>query len=109
MSPLQLVTVGLIALLVALQYPLWFGSGGVLASWGLKHEITSQRDENGRLRQRNLTLAAEVIDLKDGLGAIEERARVELGMIKKGETFYQVIDEAAVSNPQVTARERQPK
>lgn len=101
MPPLRLLTIGLIALLVVLQYPLWFGTGGLFAVWELKREIAAQREENARLRERNQALTAEVVDLKQGLAAIEERARVELGMIKKGETFYQVIDEpkAEVSAP----------
>lgn len=78
---------------MVLQYPLWFGNGGLFAAWELKREIAAQREENGRLRERNQALAAEVVDLKQGLAAVEERARVELGMIKKGETFYQVIDD----------------
>lgn len=93
MSALRLVFFGLVALLVLLQYPLWLGSGGTLAVWELKREVAAQRTENARLRDRNQALAAEVIDLKQGLAAIEERARLDLGMIKKGETFYQVIDE----------------
>lgn len=80
------------ALLVLLQYALWFGNGGLLAFWDLKREIAAQQVENRELAQRNQALAAEVIDLKQGLAAIEERARVELGMIREGETFYQVID-----------------
>lgn len=96
MSPLRLVTIGLIALFVVLQYPLWFGNGGLLTVWELKREIAAQREENARLRERNEALAAEVVDLKQGLAAVDERARVELGMIKKGETFYQVIDEPKI-------------
>jgi cell division protein FtsB len=88
-----LVTIGLIALLIVLQYPLWFGTGGLLAVWELKREIAAQREENARLRERNQALAAEVVDLKQGLAAVEERARAELGRNKQGETFYQVIDE----------------
>ncbi len=84
----------MIVLLLALQYPLWFGNGGVVAVWRLKREIAEQRAENERLRARNEALTADVIDLKQGLAAIEERARIELGMIKRGETFYQVIDDA---------------
>jgi cell division protein FtsB len=85
---------GLIVLLVLLQYPLWFGGGGVYALWKLKREFAAQREENAGLRERNQVLAADVIDLKQGLAAIEERARSELGMIKQGETFYQVIEES---------------
>ena len=86
----------LLALLLLLQYPLWFGSGGAFALWALHREIDAQRAENARLAERNQALAAEVIDLKQGLEAIEERARAELGMIKKGETFYQVVEGRAV-------------
>ena len=86
--------IALIAGLIVLQYWLWFGNGGLLAVWGMKRDIAAQTDENARLRERNSALAAEVIDLKQGLDAVEERARSELGMIKKGETFVQVIDDA---------------
>lgn len=91
---MKVATYALLALLLLLQYPLWFGTGGVLAVWGLHKETETQRAENTRLAERNRALAADVVDLKDGLAAIEERARVELGMIKKGETFYQVVETA---------------
>lgn len=82
----------LIGLLLVLQYPLWFGSGGVLTLWRLNREIAAQKVDNAQLKERNAALEAEVNDLKQGYEAIEERARAELGMVKKGETFYQVID-----------------
>lgn len=88
----RLLVYCLAGLLVVLQYPLWFGSGGVLALWRLNREIAAQQSDNLRLKERNAGLAAEVSDLKQGYEAIEERARSELGMIKKGETFYQIID-----------------
>jgi cell division protein FtsB len=78
-------------LFVVLQYPLWFGSGGVIAVWKLNREIAGQQAENAKLRERNDALDAEVKDLKQGSAAIEERARAELGLVKKGETFYQVV------------------
>jgi cell division protein FtsB len=78
-------------LLLLLQYPLWFGSGGVIAVWQLNREIAAQHAENAKLRERNDALDAEVKDLKQGSAAIEERARAELGMVKKGETFFQVV------------------
>jgi cell division protein FtsB len=93
MNARRTILFGLAGLLILLQYPLWFGSGGVYAVWKLRREIAAQREENASLRERNQTLAAEVVDLKQGLAAIEERARIELGMIKQGETFYQVIEE----------------
>ncbi len=88
----RLLVYCLVGLLVVLQYPLWFGSGGVLALWRLNREIAAQRGDNLQLKERNAALEAEVGDLKRGYEAIEERARSELGMVKKGETFYQVID-----------------
>ncbi len=97
----RLIVIGLIALLVLLQYPLWLGNGSVFTLWKLKREIAAQRDENTGLRERNQTLAADVVDLKQGLAAIEERARIELGMVKQGETFFQVVErEPADAAPQ---------
>ena len=93
MNFVKIATYVLIGLLVLLQYPLWFGSGGGLAVWHLNREISTQQQENAKLKDRNEALEADVNDLKQGLDAIEERARMELGMVKKGETFFQVIEE----------------
>jgi cell division protein FtsB len=82
----------LLGLLIALQYPLWLGSGGLVSLWKLKSEIAVQKTENASLRQHNSALEAEVQDLKQGLASAEERARLELGMVKKGESFYQIIE-----------------
>ena len=79
-------------LLVMLQFKLWFGEGSIKDVWQLEDAIDTQSAENTQLRERNQALLAEVDDLKKGMEAIEERARSELGMIKKGETFYQVVD-----------------
>lgn len=84
-------------ILVGLQYPLWLGDGGLLAYWKLRQEIESQRVENELLRERNAALEAEVRDLKEGHEALEERARSELGMVRRGETFYQLIEKGAGS------------
>jgi cell division protein FtsB len=86
---------GLVVLLMLLQYPLWFGNGGLLTIWELRSEIAQQKVENARLRERNATLEAEVNDLKQGLAALEERARTGLGMVKKSETYYQVVETPA--------------
>ncbi len=88
----RILVYSLVGLLVVLQYPLWFGSGGVLALWRLNREIAAQKVDNMGLKERNAALEAEVGDLKRGYDAIEERARTELGMVKKNETFYQIID-----------------
>lgn len=83
----------LVVLILALQYPLWLGNGSLVDAWKLRQERDVQQAQNNMLMERNQALEAEVNDLKQGLAAIEERARSELGMIKKDETFYQVVHE----------------
>ncbi len=83
---------GLLLLLVILQVTLWFGGGGLLELWDQHQEVEAQRNENARLRERNEALNAEVLDLKQGLDAVEEHAREDLGMVKEGEVFYQVVE-----------------
>lgn len=83
----------LILLLLLLQFRLWFSDSSLLEIWKLQQQISEQNAENAQLKERNAALQAEVKDLKQGMQAIEERARSELGLIKKGETFYQVIDD----------------
>ena len=80
-------------LFLVLQYDLWLGEGSLATVWRLQQEITHQKKENKKIQQKNESLVAEVNDLKKGNTAIEERARNELGMIKKGETYIQVVDE----------------
>ena len=82
----------LIILLVYLQYRLWLGDGGLLELWNVHQDVEAQREENARLRERNEALNAQVLDLKQGLDAIEERAREDMGMVKQGETFYQIVE-----------------
>lgn len=90
---MRYLNITLIVLLAILQYDLWIGDGSMASVWRLQHSIENQRAENEHLKSRNDSLAAEVKDLKSGLSAIEERARSELGMIKKDETFVQVVDD----------------
>lgn len=92
MRGLRWLLVGLAALLVLLQYQLWWGEGGRRSVAVLEQRVQEQTRENEGLQQRNDALAAEVEDLKSGEAAVEERARNELGMIKPGETFYRVIE-----------------
>lgn len=82
----------LLVLLALLQYRLWFSPGGMSDVYELKAAKQELVRENDRLRERNAALAAEVIDLKHGLEAVEERARSDMGMIKSDEVFYQIID-----------------
>jgi cell division protein FtsB len=82
----------LIALMIAIQYPLWIGKGSWLRVWDVNKQLTEQKNKNTKLAQRNAGLDADVRDLKEGLVAVEERARVELGMIKPNETYYHVLE-----------------
>ena len=82
----------LVLSLLWLQYRLWVGEGSLAEVHNLRQEISRQKTELERLHRRNQVLEAEVRDLKTGLDALEERARTELGMIRKGEVFYQVIE-----------------
>ena len=92
MTAVRLLIVLLLALVAVLQYRLWVGEGSLAEVHGLKQEITAQEQELERLTARNRELQAEVDDLRTGLDALEERARGELGMIKPGEIFLQVIE-----------------
>lgn len=91
---LRWVLLGLLLLLGWLQYRLWFGIGNAGEVTALAAQVESQRRENGGLGERNAALAAEVRDLKEGVAAVEERARSELGMIKPGEVFYRVVEDS---------------
>ena len=88
---MKVLLAGLVLLLLALQYRLWFGDGSLQEVWRLREEARSSRAELMQLHSRNQALAAEVADLKSGLDAIEERARADLGMIDEDETFYQFV------------------
>lgn len=89
----RLGVIVLVAMLGYLQYRLWVGDGSFVEVWQLTQDIAQQRSENDQLKERNAALDAEVQDLKHGMAAIEERARNELGMIKKDETFYRVVEQ----------------
>jgi cell division protein FtsB len=96
---MKFLAAGLVIVLVLLQYRLWLGDGGMREVHRLRAEIEVQRDQNSELKERNRTLAAEVQDLKKGTVAIEERARTDLGMVGRGETFYQVVEPKAAVQP----------
>jgi cell division protein FtsB len=80
----------LVALIALLQWPLWFGKGGWLRVLEADRQLAAQVEANRKLEIRNAGLEAEVVDLKSGHDAIEERARFELGLIKPGEIFVSV-------------------
>ena len=81
----------LLLVLIALQVKMWFGEGGYRDVKRLAVRVEEQAEENEMLAQRNRELEAEVEDLRQGLHAVEERARSELGMVKENEEFYQVV------------------
>jgi cell division protein FtsB len=88
---MRFITILLLILLVFLQYRLWIGNGSLTEVHHLEQVKQAHILENELMMERNQSLAAEVLDLKQGLNAIEERARSEMGMIKEDETFYQII------------------
>jgi cell division protein FtsB len=87
---MRFLMIVLVAVLTLLQARLWISNGGLREVWRLEAEVARRADDNRRLAARNSALEAEVLDLKQGLAAAEERARTELGMIQAGETFYQI-------------------
>ncbi len=87
--------IALVLILAALQYRLWVGEGSLGEITLLRRQIGEQHAEIDRLKARNRALQAEVEDLKRGLEAIEERARAEMGMVKEGEVFFQIVEPEA--------------
>jgi len=87
------LVVFLSALILLLQYPLWFSDNSLPDAWKLRATIEAQVEENRQLAERNRLLDAEVKNLKKGLEVIEEKARYDLGLIKEGETFFQLIEQ----------------
>ena len=97
---MKFITIIMVLLLLLLQYRLWTGNSSLIEVSLLRDEIKKVESENELLKERNLSLTAEVFNLKQGHEAIEEIARSEMGMIKDGETFYQIIESAdQESNP----------
>jgi len=90
---MRAVTLILVVLLLLLQYPLWLGKGSWLKVWDLHRQVEAQQQVNQQTQTRNAVLNAEVLDLKQGTAAIEERARSDLGMIKRDEVFFQLLED----------------
>jgi len=93
------LTLILVVLIALLQYSLWLGKGSWLKVWELDQKLQAQRETNKSLQARNSSMDAEVHDLKQGFDAIEERARSELGMVKKDEVFFQVLEDGKQRSP----------
>ncbi len=88
---LRLLFAVLLVLFLLLQYRLWVGRGSLAEVAHLQRQIEDQQQQIAQMRERNERLRAEVDSLKYDLQAVEARARLDLGMIKEGETFYQVV------------------
>jgi cell division protein FtsB len=88
---MTIVIYSMLLLLIAIQYPLWLGKGGWLKVYEMERQLELQQAKNSLLSLRNAKLTGDVKDLKDGTRAIEERARVEHGMLKEGEFFVQIL------------------
>lgn len=102
---MRLLALLLATLIALIQYPLWFGKGGWMRVWEVERQIQAQRETNQKLKARNAALDAEVRDLKQGLDAIEERARSELGMVREDEVFFHLLEGAG---PQTQPRSAPP-
>ena len=89
---MRLIAICLTILLVLIQYPLWLGKGGWLLVADMGQQVVLAHEKIDDLKARNAKLGSEVHDLKEGTGAVEERARTELGMIKQDEIFVQILN-----------------
>ncbi len=88
---MRVLIVALIIIFLALQYRLWFGDGSLSEVVQLSRELEEQKQKLEQLEERNRRLEAQVLDLQNGFDAYEEKARHDLGMIKQGETFFQIV------------------
>jgi len=100
---LRWLFVALLVILAALQYRLWFAEGSLAEQRRLERQVQEQSRINSQLLQRNAVLEREVLELKSGNKGVEQRAREQLGLIRKGETFYQFVESPPANsqaNPQ---------
>lgn len=88
---MRLLIAALVVVFIALQYRLWFGDGSLSEVVKLSHELELQKQKLKQLEENNRKLEAQVLDLQNGFDAYEEKARNDLGMIKKDETFFQIV------------------
>ncbi|HEX2605301.1 MAG TPA: cell division protein FtsB [Oxalicibacterium sp.] len=105
---MRLIILCLAALVVLIQYPLWLGKGGWLRVWDMEQQVAAAQKKNDELSARNAKLNSEVQDLKEGTGAVEERARYELGMIKDNEVFVQILDPNKKTEPTASSPPQAP-
>ena len=95
---MKYLTAALLSLIILLQYPLWTGKAGWLKVQQLEQNVATAREKNLELQNRNTILFAEISDLKQGTDAIEERARSDLGMVKKNEILFQITESSPSNN-----------
>lgn len=88
---MRYIVYGLVVLLIAIQYPLWIGKGGWLHVYQMDKEVQVQEAKNRELENRNNKITGDVNDLRQGTRAVEERARIEHGMVKESETMVQIV------------------
>ena len=88
---MRYIVYGLLVLLIAIQYPLWIGKGGWLHVYQMDKEVQVQEAKNRELENRNNKITGDVNDLRQGTRAVEERARIEHGMVKESETMVQIV------------------
>jgi cell division protein FtsB len=105
---MRLITLALATLLILIQFPLWLGKGGWFRVSELEQQVAVAQQKNESLRQRNAKLDSEVRDLKDGTGAVEERARFELSMIKQNEIYVQILGKGQSKPAAASAAPTQP-
>ena len=105
---MRLITLALAALLLMIQFPLWIGKGGWLRASDLEAQVELAQKKNAELQARNAKLDSEVRDLMDGTGAVEERARFELGMVKQNEIFVQIVGKGQGAAPVAPAASAAP-
>lgn len=96
---MRLLGLILFVLILATQYPLWLGKGGILDLRELQEQVQAGAENNQALAARNNALQAEVQDLRTGVSAIEERARHELNMLREGEIFVQILSGQGDAQP----------
>ena len=89
---MRALIVALVVLLALVQYRLWVGEESLAGAWRLERAVEAQVAENRELAERNRRLEAEVRDLKEGTAAVEERARRDLGLVGRDETFFQLVE-----------------
>ena len=88
---MRIIVYSMLLLFIGIQYPLWLGKGGWLRVYEMEGQLADQQAKNQALTLRNAKLSGDVKDLKEGTRAIEERARIEHGMLKEGEYFVQIL------------------